>query len=100
MESNAAVAAPNPWSALAFDGAYEVEHYHDVGEAARAATTSVLGTVASVSLGHQIVESDGREEMRSQMLVVTVSVDKVLTGRQSEQDSYRRPPDTGRGIDR
>lgn len=80
IDESTPAAPTNPWSVLSFAAGYEVESYAQLEGATRSATVSVLGTVTDVALGRQFVETDGREEMRSQMVTLVVSVDQVLTG--------------------
>lgn len=72
--------ADNPWSQLRYEGSYEVETYDGLGGTVRSASVSVLGTVSDVRPGEVLIDSDGTEEMRYQSVVVSVSVDEVLSG--------------------
>lgn len=79
-DSTPALAAANPWSKFSYEGAFEVEKYDGLRGTVRSATVSVLGTVTDVRPGEVLVDSDGKEEMRYQSVVVNVAVDAVLSG--------------------
>lgn len=72
--------APSPWTKFSYEGAFEVERYDQLGVTVRSATVSVLGTVTDVQAGDVLVDSDGKEEMRYQSVVVNVAVNEVLSG--------------------
>lgn len=72
--------AASPWTKFSYEGAFEVERYDQLGVTVRSATVSVLGTVTDVQAGDVLIDSDGKEEMRYQSVVVNVAVDEVLSG--------------------
>ena len=79
-DSTFAVAAANPWSKFSYEGAYEVEKYDGLRGTVRSANVSVLGTVTDAQPGDVLVDSDGKEEMRYRSVVVSIAVDRVLSG--------------------
>lgn len=83
-DSTSGQVVATPWSKFSYEGAFEIERYAGLGSTVRSATVSALGTVTDVQPGDVLVDSDGKEEMRYQSVVVSVAVDEVLSGAVSD----------------